>query len=347
MSLLSTRLAALALLVSFASCQDITPPSVSSQFQTIQGTTMGTYYRIQFQTTEDDLNKNTFDQLFEKINQAVSTYDSTSLIRAFNRAPAGQFTLTNYPDDLRDIFRENIAVSNKLYEVTHGAFDPTVMPLVNFWGFGFSERQSTVREIPDDLLAVTGWDKIDLAGDVEKKSGGTQLDFSGVAKGYAVDQAGLRLQKSRVTNYLIDIGGEMRASGLNERGKPWTIGINRPAEGSAINEIEIKLNLANRSLATSGNYRNFHVLDDGQKVSHTINPNTGYPERTSLLSVTVVSSDCAWADGLATAGMVMGLPAALDFLEGLSDVEGFFIYADVQGVFQYKMTSGFHQLLIN
>ncbi len=335
----------IALFLGTCSCDNSQPKTIQEIYRTIDGSTMGTYYRVTYAAAQP-LSQTVFDHLFETINSAVSTYDSTSLIRHFNRAGTGAFDLSQFESELQQIFSENLLLSDSLYRLSNGYFDPTVMPLVNFWGFGFDERTSQVRSLPPEIQERVGWNKIQFDKRVGKRMAGTELDFSAVAKGYAVDLTAQLLDEKGSHNYLIDIGGEMRARGVNNHERIWTIGINKPAEEAALNEYEIKLKLADRSLATSGNYRNFHVLDDGRKVSHTINPKTGYPERSSLLSATIATDACAWADGLATTCMVVGLEAALDLIEHDPDSEGFFIYTDSLGVFQNKMTKGFAQLVM-
>ncbi len=321
----------------------------------IQGETMGTYYKVTYFDQQNRDFKATFDKLLKEINAEVSTYEPASVISNFNKATA-TFKLTHVSGSKtkhNPHFFANYKASRNIFIQSKGFFDPTVMPLVNYWGFGYKEHRAVTRV---DSLKVkslqknVGFQKIkEVSGDdgtfLHKPSPATELDFSAIAKGYAVDAIGQLLESHQVHNYLVDIGGELRARGKKPNGK-WTVGINTPKADAAIMDFKAKVFLENIALATSGNYRNFHEVD-GKKYSHTIHPKTGFPELNSLLSASVVAKDCATADGFATAFMVMGLDKAWEIAQKTPDVDAYFIYSDENGKMNVKFTSLFEELLAN
>ena len=216
---------------------------------------------------------------------------------------------------------------------TDGAFDPTVAPLVNAWGFGFKSGQLPDSAQVDSLLALVGLRHIRLQeGRVVKDNPLSILDFSAIAKGYGVDRAADVLRSHGIKNFMVEIGGEVVTEGTNEKGEAWRIGINKPVEDStSVNaELQEVISLSGKAVATSGNYRNFYVKD-GRKIAHTINPLTGYPVQQDILSSTVIASTCAEADAFATAFMVMGLKKAQEVLASQPALEAYFIYTDEGG----------------
>jgi thiamine biosynthesis lipoprotein len=246
-------------------------------------------------------------------------------------------------------FLANLQRAEEIAAVTEGYFNITIMPMVNYWGFGYTSKKpvSGVDSIKvDSLMTFVGLDKYSFdqtPGRVQLRKAfpGTQLDFSAIAKGYGVDLVGDYLQQQGIENYLVDIGGEAAAQGdKGSPDQPWRIGINTPREDAALNEIEVAVPLQNKAIATSGNYRNFYEVD-GQKYSHTINPFTGYPERSNLLSASILADDCTTADAYATASMVMGLDKAFALIDSLPNLSGFFIYSDETGNLQTRATRGF------
>lgn len=298
--------------------------NAKEKYTTIEGETMGTYYRVTFDRT--DTLKPVMDSLLEAINQSVSTYISDSEISLFNQSASGITLGQGY-------FRDNFEIAGFFYRLTEGYYDPTVMPLVNYWGFGYrGEKDADPLDSSkvNALKAFVGMDKLIVENQLDslrinKLHPQTELDFSSVAKGYAVDVLADYLEYKGVKNYLVDIGGEMRLEGKNARGKAWTIGINTPVEGSLINEAMQYIEVTGKGLATSGNYRNFYEKD-GQKISHTINPKTGYPERSTLLSATVLTDNCALADAWATSCMVLGLERSKTLLANHPHVQACLIY---------------------
>lgn len=336
----------LSLLYAFLLINCRTPAEDTATFVRMQGTTMGTQYQIQYSGPFIEQDK--VDLLLKTINSSVSTYDSTSLIRTINEAPAGEVSMGAFGEDLQDIFWDNLALAAQVHKASAGAFDPTILPLVNFWGFGFADKEDDLPEVPMEVIENVGLDKlqIDLQRRVlTKQRQGIELDFSASAKGYAVDKVAELMEQSGISNYLIDIGGEMSSKGDGPSGESWRVGINRPAEDAALSEYEVIVTLSEQSLATSGNYRNYRTLEDGRKVSHSINPKSGYPERTDLLSATIIAKNTALADAWATASMIMGTAESLRIIEELEGIEAFFITSNEVGDYEYKTTSGFDSFL--
>ena len=225
---------------------------------------------------------------------------------------------------------EVLKLSFTIYEATNGAFDPTVAPLVNAWGFGFKSGQMPDSTQVDSLLALVGLSHIHLDGNkLTKDNPLSILDFSAIAKGYGVDRAAQVLRNHDIKNFMVEIGGEIVTEGVNEKGEPWRIGINKPDDDSTSTNTELQdvIELSGKAIATSGNYRNYYIKD-GRKIAHTINPKTGYPAQQDILSSTVIAPTCAEADAFATAFMVLGTKAANRVLEKQPQLETYFITND-------------------
>jgi len=282
-------------------------------YQNISGQTMGTTYHV---TYLDSLHRNyqaPIDTLLKSINREVSTYIESSTISKVSRAKRffdtenDSYRLINRPhltSIKNQFFVDNFLAAKFIHKRTDGYFDPTVLPLVNYWGFGYAEKKPVAKVdsvLIDSLMQFVGFEKIEMKLDsfvykIHKKSAGVKLDFSGIAKGYGADAIGWLLEDQGIQNYLVEIGGEVRARGKNAKGKFWTIGINVPKEEAATTDFEEIVSLENKSIATSGNYRNFYEFE-GKKYSHIINPKTGFPEISNLLSASVFTDDCMMADG--------------------------------------------------
>lgn len=318
-----------------SSCKqsDTTVDTADATYIKLQGETMGTYYAI---TYRDSLGRNLqagIDSLLIALNLEVSTYIDSSVISRFNRSEKGM----EFSGKERH-FITNLIKSREIFTVSGGAFDPTVMPLVNYWGFGYSGKDkidhvdsAKVSRLLSlvGLSAVTGLDTLG-PGWLSKPDPDIQLDFSALAKGYGVDLVGLFLQSRGIVDFLVDIGGENLTSGLSPRGGGWRIGINVPSEEAALNALYSSVDLTDKAMATSGNYRNLYEVD-GVKYSHTINPKTGYPERRRLLSATIVTADCMTADALATCCMVIGVEKAKELIGSLSGVDAYLIFSAEDG----------------
>ena len=330
----------------------------------LQGRTMGTTYSISCQAgaMQAGLVQAAIDSLLEQINLDVSTYIDSSAISRFNRA-GDPFPLADSPgaysrflEDGRTggiphpHFLANLLGAQALFRKTSGNFDPTVMPLVQYWGFGTEKR--AVRSIDslrvDSLKALVGFGrlKVEIGEPVllTKSDPGIQLDFSASAKGYAIDRICDWLDARGMAHYFVEIGGEVRSKGLSRRGDPWRAGISNPRIGARPNEFAAVIQLEDAALASSGNYRNFYE-SEGRIYGHTINPITGYPEMSSLLGVSVLAPDCLTADAFATAFMVMGVDSAYALAMRTDEVEAFFVYGDEKGGMASRYTPAFEKII--
>ena len=287
----------------------------------VRGEAQGTTYNITYLAPEKTNYKNEIDSLFKTVDQSLSTYVPGSIISRINRNDTGVVADKYFID----VFRKAQEISQQ----TNGAFDVTVAPIVNAWGFGFTKRARIDSATIDSLLRFVGYQKIKLEGGaIVKTNPGMMLDFNAIAQGYTVDLLSSFLESKGINNYLVELGGEVRTKGKKNNGEDWKIGIDQPnetyTEGRPLKAI---VSLKNKALATSGNYRKFYV-ENGRKYAHIIDPHTGYPAKHNLLSATVIANDCMTADAFATAFMVMGLEKAKQFLskDKQLGLEVFFIY---------------------
>ncbi len=297
---------------------------------------MGTTYNINVEGNDKDKLQSEIDQLLLRVNAATSTYEKNSLISLFNKNYKTYISLVSKDTILTNYFNENFRLSQQIYNQTYGAFDPTVMPLVNYWGFGYSGRDHIEHVDTSEvihLLSLTGLNKLELDGQIIKKANqAMELDFSGIAKGFGVDQVADLFDGKGIINYYIEIGGEVFAKGLNSKGITWRTGVSIPSPNSNINDYQQVIEISNKGIATSGNYRNYYETD-GKIYSHTINPKTGFPERNDVLSATIIAESCALADGYATACMVLGLENAMKLIKTTPEIEGILIYQNEKGEF--------------
>jgi FAD:protein FMN transferase len=301
----------------------------------ISGNTMGTSYNIKFIREPGKQTQIGIDSLLVIFNKSLSTYDPESELSRLNRDSIFQVR-SNY-------LKEMLNRGGEYWDNTYGAFDPSVMPLVNFWGFGFEDRSEIDSSRIETILESIGFEKIQVGTDyLVSKQPSSMLDFSAIAKGYGVDMVADFLKERGYKNFMVEIGGEIFCYGLNANEDPWLIGIEDPSSLGQ-RKAHLVLGLSDKGMATSGNYRNFYWLD-GKKVSHTIDPKTGYPAESDLLSVTVISKDCAFADAYATAFMVMGKDSAFQFSEKRG-ISAAFIFSDGEGILQTAYTSPFEELL--
>lgn len=335
----------IALMAATGCKQEKNDQNVSKDYIVLEGQTMGTYYGLNY---ADSLGRNVqvaVDSLLEEINLGVSTYIESSLISQFNRS-ASTFTLEDTTSGPARHFLDNYHAAKAVFRQSEGAFDPTVMPLVNYWGFGYTPKRKVMAvdsATVDSLLRFVGFDKVTLTGNVLQKSlPGVQLDFGGCAKGYGVDAICRLIESKGIVNYLVNIGGEVRARGVNAKGEVWVVGINKPEEDVPLETVEAALPLKNRSVSTSGNYRNFYEVN-GVKYSHTINPLTGYPERTTLLSASVFAENSLLADAFGTAFMVLGKEKALQLARSLPGLDAYLIYGKEDGSMGVEFTQGIKQ----
>jgi len=298
------------------------------EYLSIQGFTQGTTYHITYQhPTEDEL-QGKIDSLLKIFDSSLSTYEATSIISAINRNLPGVITDSMF----RTVFRE----SARVYQLTGGAFDITLGPVIDAWGFGAGEKLEVDSAMVDSLLQYVGMGKVFLEGDRFIKSDPhVQLNVNAIAQGYAVDVVSFYLEKLGCRNYMVEIGGEIRTRGVNAKGNFWRIGVDRPEFGNMIpgEQLQVIISMHNRSLATSGNYRKYYEKD-GVRITHTIDPATGYPKESKLLSVTILSDECMTADAYATACMAIGLEKAQAFVEDQKGVDAYFIYGDEVGTYK-------------
>lgn len=306
----------------------------------LTGTTMGTIaYSIKYLDQEQRDFKKEIDSLLVDFNQALSTYIPNSEISQLNREGRVSF---GFP-----YFAQVLQASAEVYEKSNGAFDPTIGQLIDAWGFGDGDLIAPDSAQVDSLLNLVGFDKIlfDEKG-VSTEVKGLKLNFSAVAKGQAIDVVGDYLTTRGITDYMVEIGGEVRAKGKNKNDEYWTIGIEVPDE-SRVGGLFDAVRLKDQGMATSGNYRNFRVLEDGRKVAHTINPKTGYPKMQTLLSATVFATNCMYADAYATACLAMGLEDARELILSDESLEAYFIYAADDGNIQTYISPGMEGAVVS
>ena len=310
----------------------ISTPVDAKREHLIEGRTMGTTYHVKvvtgFSQSISGL-KEKIDERLEGINRSMSTYKKDSEISRFNdMKQAGQaFEISN------DFYRV-MKTAQTIFELSEGAWDGTVNPLVDLWGFGRTERNSVLprKQEITALLPDMGFENIEILpnGILIKKRGFVTLDLSSIAKGYGVDQVAEIIRKAGFNDYLVEIGGEVFASGQRKDGKLWRVGINRPRKDAAFNEVYKVVDLNNQAFATSGDYRNFFEVD-GIRYSHLIDPRTGYPVSNGVVSVSIITENCTFADGLATAVMVMGHDKGISLINRLEDVAGLIVVERLDG----------------
>lgn len=288
----------------------------------MQGYAQGTTYHISYPAVHGRSFKFEVDSILMAVDRSLSTYQEHSLISQFNRTDT--FVVMDH------FFKEVFNISNQINQQTDGLFDPTVAPLVNAWGFGFESWEHVDSLTIDSIMDFVGWQKIDRRGDtLMKLDKRVMLDFNAVAQGYTVDVLAAFLESKGILNYMVEVGGEVRVKGEKAPSTLWKIGVDKPVV-SASRTLSAVIQLADRSMATSGNYRKFYVKD-GKQYSHTIDPTTGYPVKHTLLSATVVSDGCAFADAYATAFMVMGLNESENILKKNENMDGLLIFGDTLG----------------
>lgn len=294
----------------------------SIPYQHNSGMVFGTTYNITYQC-DSNLHNSIIREL-EKVDEALSPFNKKSVITAVNN---------NHDIEVNDMFADVFLLAQKISDDTSGDFDITVAPLVNAWGFGFKNGTQPTKHNIDSLKNIIGYKKVRLEGrKVVKKDKRLMLDCSSIAKGYGSDVVARFLQKRGVKNYMVEIGGEIVTKGISPKRVPWKIGVTRPVDDSlsVSKELQSVINVTDKAMATSGNYRNFYYKN-GKKYAHTIDPHTGYPVQHNILSATVIADNCATADAYATAFMVMGLEKAQKLLEHHPELMAYFIYSDKDG----------------
>lgn len=305
-------------------------------YNSVNGLVFGTIYNITYQY-DDDL-KQAIEAELKRFDLSLSPFNDSSTITRVNR---------NEDIATDSFFQACFNRSMDVSKQTNGAFDITIAPLANAWGFGFKKGTFPDSLMIDSLLQITGYQKVQLVnGKVVKQDPRIMLSCSAIAKGYAVDVVGQLLDSKGIKNYMVDIGGEIVVKGHSPRNSLWSIGINKPVDDSlSINqELQTVLQLTDVGMATSGNYRNFYHKD-GKKYAHTIDPRTGYPVLNTILSATVIAQDCMTADALATAFMVMGVEEAETFANAHPTIDAYFIYSGEKGEFKTFYTKNMTKYL--
>ena len=303
------------------------------------GSIFHTIYHIKYEGSE--LLTEKIDAEFQKFNLSLNPFNPNSIISKVNQ---------NEPVEADDWFIEVFNKAKEVSDHSEGVFDITCAPLINLWGFGFSKMDSVTPQMIDSIKQFVGYQKVRLDGrKVIKDDPRTLLNCSAIAKGYASDVIARLLEREGVENYMVEIGGEVTMKGVNQNGKCWRIGINKPEDDSTgiKNDVGEVVELCKKGgVATSGNYRNYYIKD-GKKYAHTIDPRTGYPSEQSILSATIVADDCITADAYATAFMAMGLEKAREAAKNIPGIEYYVIYTDENGKHQIEYSTGMLQFLPN
>ncbi|WP_102406111.1 FAD:protein FMN transferase [Parabacteroides bouchesdurhonensis] len=328
-----TNILAILLIVVFTACTDKT------QYYEESGSVFHTLYHIKYQA-ENPLTEK-IDNALQNFNLSLNPFNPNSVISRVNK---------NEPIKVDKWFAEVFNKAQEISKKTDGVFDITCAPLVNLWGFGFSKMDSVTPHMIDSIKQFVGYRKVHIKDDIViKDDPRILLNCSAIAKGYACDVIASLLEQNGVTNYMIEIGGEVIMSGVNKNGGCWRIGINKPEDDSEVSSNTIKevVQLCKKGgIATSGDYRNFYVKD-GKKYAHTIDTRSGYPAEQNILSATIVANDCMTADAYATAFMAMGLEKVHKIVESLPEIEYFIIYTDDNGEEQVEYSKGMIQYLPN
>jgi thiamine biosynthesis lipoprotein len=303
------------------------------------GYSQGTTYSIRYMSKNAMDYQNQIDSVLLEVDLSMSTYIPESLISKINR---------NESNKIDSLFFRVLTEALLIAEETQGAFDPTLAPIVNYWGFGFEEIEQKDSLKFRELMLTVGYESLIISDSILiKTNSSTQIDFNAIAQGFTVDLVGEHLTKLGITNYMIEIGGELKCNGLNADGELWRIGIDKPSESIQKDRFQAIIEVDNKSVASSGNYRKFKVDEEtGLKYAHTINPITGRPVHTNLLGVTIITESCMKADAIATACMVMGLEKSKSYLEKHPEIDALFIYSDPKGKWLQYQTEGFEKISV-
>lgn len=310
------------------------PNRADTRYFRNEGRVFGTTYNIQYEAGKDW--HDSIRIVLQEVDNALSMFNTESVLSRINRGEE----VTTTPD-----FEEVFLAAQEVSRSSNGAFDITVAPLVNAWGFGFKNREKMTQEMVDSLLPLIGYEGLALENHrLHKSRPQQQLDAGAVAKGFGCDKVARFLRTHGVENLLVEIGGEVVAEGQNSKGDKWAIGISKPIDDTSgeIRELQEVIRSSHLCMATSGNYRNFYY-DGDERRSHTINPHTGYPVQHSLLSATVTASSCMRADALATCCMVLGTDSALALIERMPDAECLLIEASGDSTLVTRTSSGWEQ----
>ena len=299
------------------------------------GMIYGTFYNLTYQHPEGKDLQEEVMKVFKQFDLSLSTFNDSSVISRINRNDESIQTDAHF----ERMYQQAEIVST----LTGGAFDITVAPLVNAWGFGFGKQNRSATPNVDSILAFTGFHKLQLIDHrIVKTDPRIMLDASAIAKGQASDVVAAFLEEQGCVNYMVEIGGEVTCKGMNPKGDDWQIGIDMPIDDPAVEDRSLQtiVAISDVGLATSGNYRQYYYRNN-KKYAHTINPRTGYPVDHNLLSATVIAPTCMQAEAFATAFMVLGVDSSLVVCNQVADMECYLIYSDENGAFQVAQSAGF------
>lgn len=318
-----------AVILLFSSCK-------KKEVNQFGGEVFGTYFAVNYVGEADPDLPRQVDSILQNINLLYSIFDTASLVSKLNR---------NEPVVPTSDFAAMVEKSLRVSQETNGAFDITVGPLVNLWGFGNEKADTVSQAAIDSVRQFVGYQKIRICdGTVIKGDSRIKLDFNAIAKGKAVDDVAEFLVRNGYKNCLVDIGGEVRTEGTKPGGKAWRVGIQIPTDTKdGMVEADYIFEMTGKSVATSGNYRNYKEIN-GERYNHIADPRTGVCRSSNLLSVTVIADDCATADAYATAFMVMGLDEAMAFLNKHPELAGHLVYYE-NGSYRYKQSGNFPKQL--
>jgi len=308
----------------------------------LSGETMGTTYHIKLVAgyfNKGSAIKEKIENRLDEINQSMSTYLPNSEISRFNALQDTQQQLA-----VSDDFLAVMQLAKRIHEISEGAWDGTIQPLVKLWGFGSTQA---VQKVPaqsqiTEAVARIGFQTIHVShkGYLQKKRPSVSLDLASIAKGYGVDAISALLKDLGLKNFLVEIGGEVMAAGYRKDGRRWRVGINQPSVNAGLTDVYKVVPLHNKAMATSGDYRSYFEVE-GQRFSHILDPRTGYPVNNGIVSVSVIADNCAMADGMATAIMVMGRDRGMTLLNSLRDVEGLIIMRLSDNTLVHFASNGF------
>ena len=316
--------------ITFFSCTELKKTSLN-------GLIFGTSYNIQFYSSGNSNYSNEIIDVFNEIDMSMSTYKKTSIISRVNN---------NNSVQLDDHFKNVFGFSKKIYEITGGRFDPSIGLLVNYWGFGPEKYIPDSKINPNDqftyLLSKTGFNRFEIIDNKLSRPMDSYIDFNAIAKGYAVDEVAKFLKNKQIDNFLVEIGGEINSSGINiDKNKPWLVAIDMPRfDGDRSNYSSLELN--NISLASSGTYRKFKIDSMGNRYAHIINPLTGYPTKTNILSVTVKASSCVEADAYATAIHSMNIEEIKEFFSFNNNISSLVIFENDKNELEELILNNFY-----
>ncbi len=319
-------------LVVFASC------GKQSKKIILQGLAQGSYYSITYYDEQNRDFQHEIDSIFHAVDMSVNLWVDTSVISKVNR---------NEKVVLDDIFIDNFNIAQEAAKLSDGYFDPTISPIVAAWGFSYKHGDSITPQLIDSLKQLVDYQKIHIENrNVVKENPSMTLDFNAIAQGYTSDLIAAFLDSRGIKNYLVDTGGEIMSRGNKSNGKPWVVGIEKPADKWNSEQIvQTRIALRDKGLVTSGSTRKY-VERDGKRYSHCINPKNGYPVEHQLLSATVLAENSTWADALASICMVMGMEPSLSIIENMDGVEAYYIFVNDKNELETFATEGFKELII-